>query len=89
MYKVYTLDMNEETPKYIIELREHIDNRIDRLTADIADVVAITSSAFTTVQKQFNSIENTMATKKDTDRILEHISSHEVRIKKLEKEVFA
>mgnify|MGYP000846839863 CR=1 FL=1 len=78
--------MNEETPKYIIELREHIDNRIDRLTADI---VATTSSAFTGVQKQFNSIENTMATKKDVDRILKHTDSHEVRIKKLEKEVFA
>ncbi len=81
--------MNEETPKYIIELREHIDNRIDRLTADIADVVAITSSAFTSVQKQFNSIENTMATKKDIDKVLKVVGNHDTRISKLEKEVFA
>lgn len=47
--------MNETVPKYIIDLRDHLDNRIDKLTADI---VTTTSNGFTAVQKQINSLEN-------------------------------
>ena len=94
--------MPEQEPQYFKEFREHIDSKFDAIDkrfiqqekyilVTVKDIVetAVDELAVITA-KNFDRVNKDMAGIKDRlDRIESHVSGHEIKLKRLERTVFA
>lgn len=92
--------MNETTPNYIIELRDHLDKKIEKEVGDLANITAksfadiekrmatkedtATKSDVGDLEYELSVVRNEMATKEEVREILSHIGRYEVRAQNTE-----